>query len=160
MNVIYNSDNYYVVEYSPQHGFELVDKQTQRGAFFQGDTANRFAQSLRDVVGEDSVSMDRVDEFLGGFDDWINQPVLLGELVTRTSLSALRARAALRRVCSFRSPVTSHASRSLASARAAPPAISALTAPQFLPARLSATVTFRLRGAWSAARRSVLATML
>ena len=40
MNVIYNSDNYYVVEYSPQHGFELVDKQTQRGAFFQGDTAN------------------------------------------------------------------------------------------------------------------------
>jgi hypothetical protein len=76
MNVIYNSDNYYVVEYSPQHGFELVDKQTQRGAFFQGDTANRFAQSLRDVVGEDSVSMERVDEFLGGFDDWINQPVL------------------------------------------------------------------------------------
>ena len=76
MNVIYNSDNYYVVEYAPQHGFELVDKQTQRGAFFQGDTASRFAQSLRDVVGEDSVSMERVDEFLGGFDDWINQPVL------------------------------------------------------------------------------------
>jgi hypothetical protein len=76
MNVIYNSDNYYVVEYSPKHGFELVDKQTQRGAFFQGDIADKFAQSLRDVVGEDGVSMERVDEFLGGFDDLMNQPVL------------------------------------------------------------------------------------
>ena len=75
MNVIYNSDNYYVVEYSPQHGFELVDKQARRGAFFQGDAADKFAQSLRDIVGEDGVSMERVDEFLGEFDDLMNQPV-------------------------------------------------------------------------------------
>ena len=76
MNVIYNSDNYYVVEYSPQHGFELVDKQARRGAYFQGDAADRFAESLRDIVGEDGVSVERVDEFLGEFDNLMNQPVV------------------------------------------------------------------------------------
>jgi len=76
MNVIYNSENYYVVEYAPQHAFELVDKQMQRSTFFQGDVADKFAQSLRDVVGEDGASIERVDEFLDGYDVLLNQPVL------------------------------------------------------------------------------------
>lgn len=76
MNVIYNSENYYVVEYAPQHAFELVDKQMQRSTFFQGDVADKFAQSLRDVVGEDGASIERVDEFLDGYDVLLNHPVL------------------------------------------------------------------------------------
>ena len=75
MNMIYNSDNYYVVEYPAQHGYELVDKQTQRGTFFQGDVADKFAQSLRDVVAEEGASIERVDEFLGDFGVLMNQPV-------------------------------------------------------------------------------------
>ncbi len=59
MNVIYNSDNYYVVEYSGQHAYELVDKHSARGTFFQGDGAAR--------VGEDA-SVEHVDDFLGNFD--------------------------------------------------------------------------------------------
>ena len=76
MNVIYNSENYYVVEYPTQHGYELVDKHCQRGAFFQGDIADKFAQSLRDVVGEDGASVERVDEFLSDFGVLMHQSVL------------------------------------------------------------------------------------
>ncbi len=75
MNVIYNSDNYYVVEYPAQHGFELVDKQCQRGTYLQGDVADRFAQSMRTAVAETG-SIEGVDEFLGNFDILMNQPVL------------------------------------------------------------------------------------
>ena len=72
MNVIYNSDNYYVVEYPAQHGYELVDKQCQRGTFFQGDVADRFAQSMRTAVAETGC-VEGVDEFLGSFDVLMNQ---------------------------------------------------------------------------------------
>jgi len=76
MNVIYNSENYYVVEYPTEHGYELVDKHCHRGTFFQGDVADRFAQSLRDVVTQDGASVERVDEFLGDFDVLMIQSVL------------------------------------------------------------------------------------
>ena len=76
MNVIYNSENYYVVEYPAQHGYELVDKQSRRGTFLQGDVADRFAQSLRDVVAEENASVERVDEFLDDFGALMVQSVL------------------------------------------------------------------------------------
>ena len=76
MNVIYNSENYYVVEYPAQHRYELVDKQCQRGTFFQGDVAEKFAQSLRAIVGDDGASVERVDEFLSDFGVLMNQSVL------------------------------------------------------------------------------------
>jgi uncharacterized protein DUF3567 len=76
MNIIYSSDNYYVVEYPVQHGYELVDKRCQRGTFFQGDVADRFAQSLQAAVIEDG-SVECVDDFLGGFDVQLNQPLVI-----------------------------------------------------------------------------------
>ena len=76
MNIIYASDNYYVVEYPAQHGYELVDKRSQRGTFFQGDVADRFAKSLQDTVAAEP-SVERVDEFLGGFDILLNQPLVV-----------------------------------------------------------------------------------
>jgi len=74
MNVIYNSDNYYVVEYPAQHGFELVDKQSQRGTYLEGDAAASFGQSLRDAVAE-SGTVEGVDEFLENFDPFMIQSV-------------------------------------------------------------------------------------
>jgi hypothetical protein len=76
MNIIYASDNYYVVEYPAQHGYELVDKRSSRGTYFQGDVAERFSQSLRAAVAEDA-SVERVDEFLGSFDILMNLPVVV-----------------------------------------------------------------------------------
>lgn len=75
MNVIYNSDNYYVVEYPAQHGYELVDKRSQRGTFFQGDVAARFAQSMQDVVTGGG-TVENVDEFLGEFGVLLDLPVV------------------------------------------------------------------------------------
>jgi hypothetical protein len=76
MNIIYASDNYYVVEYPDQHGFELVDKRSQRGTFFQGDVAERFQLSLQAAVTEDA-SVERVDDFLGSFDILLNQSMVV-----------------------------------------------------------------------------------
>lgn len=76
MNVIYSSDNYYVVEYPAQHGYELVDKRSQRGTFFQGDVAERFIKSMQDAVA-DEASVEKVDDFLGSFDILLNQPTVV-----------------------------------------------------------------------------------
>jgi hypothetical protein len=75
MNIIYSSDNYYVVEYPAQHGFELVDKRTQRGTFFQGDVAERFAQSMQEAVSTEATT-EHVDEFLGSFGVLLDSPVV------------------------------------------------------------------------------------
>ena len=76
MNIIYSSDSYYVVEYPAQHGYELVDKRSQRGTYFQGDVADRFSQSLQAAVAEEA-SEERVDEFLGSFGILLNQPLVV-----------------------------------------------------------------------------------
>ena len=76
MYLIYNSTNYYVAEYPAQNGYELVDKHCQRGAFFQGDVADRFAQSLRDAFAAEGASVERLDEFLGDFGGLMTQSVL------------------------------------------------------------------------------------
>jgi hypothetical protein len=76
MNVVYNSDNYYVVEYADQRGFELVDKLSRRSTYFQGDVAQRFAHSINGVIAEDA-SPEHIDEFLGNFDVVMGQPLML-----------------------------------------------------------------------------------
>lgn len=74
MNIIYNSDNYYVVEYPGQHGYELVDKLAARSAFLHGEAADRFMQSMRQVIAEEA-SVEHVDEFLGSIGALMNLPV-------------------------------------------------------------------------------------
>ncbi len=75
MNIVYNSDNYYVVEYPAQHGYELVDKHAARGTYLHGDTAERFLESMKHAISEDA-SAEHVDEFLDQFDVLLNQPVV------------------------------------------------------------------------------------
>ena len=75
MQVIYNSDNYYLVEYSGQHAYELVDKRSARGMLFQGDSAAKFMDFMRIAVGEDA-SIEHVDDFLGSFDVLLDRRVV------------------------------------------------------------------------------------
>ena len=75
MQVIYNSDNYYLVEYSDQHAYELVDKRSARGTLFQGDSAAKFMDFMRIAVGEDA-SIEHVDDFLGSFDVLLDRRVV------------------------------------------------------------------------------------
>ena len=74
MNIIYNSENYYVVEYPAQHGYELIDKHAARSTFFQGGVAEKFVQSMQIAVNEDA-SVEHVDEFLGSYDVLMSVPV-------------------------------------------------------------------------------------
>jgi len=76
MNIIYNSDNYYVVEYPVQHGYEVVDKQSSRGTYFQGDVADKFRESMLGALGEDP-SPEHVDEFLADFGGLIDFPMTM-----------------------------------------------------------------------------------
>ena len=76
MNIVYNSDNYYVVEYPVQHGYEVVDKQSSRGTYFQGDVAEKFRESKLGALGEDP-SPEHVDEFLAEFGGLIDFPMTM-----------------------------------------------------------------------------------
>ena len=76
MNVIYNSDNYYVVEFPGQRGVELVDKHRGCGAFFMGAVEVKFRASMADVASQDQ-GADSMDEFLGHYDALLTQRVLL-----------------------------------------------------------------------------------
>ncbi len=74
MNIVYNSDNYYVVEYSAEAGYELVDKNTRRGTFFAGDVAVKFRESMIAAAGEEPEA-ETMDDFLSNFGTLVNFPV-------------------------------------------------------------------------------------
>lgn len=76
MKVVYNSAHYQVLEYPAQDGFELLDKESGLGAFIRGGVAARFRESLKVVIAGDP-SMEEFDEFLGGFQPWMTQKVVL-----------------------------------------------------------------------------------
>ena len=76
MNVLYNSENYYVVEFPGQRGVELVDKHRGRGAFLEGAVEVNFRASMANLASQDQ-SADSMDELLGRYDALLNQRVLL-----------------------------------------------------------------------------------
>jgi hypothetical protein len=76
MNIVYNSMNYYVVEYPQEHGYEVVDKQARRGTYFHGKVAEKFRDSMMGAMGEDP-SSEHVDEFLSDFGALINFPTMV-----------------------------------------------------------------------------------
>lgn len=67
MNLVYNSEHFSVVEY-PSHGaFELIDKQGRTTAFFVGDTASKFRDSIQGVISANP-SVESIDEFLDDYE--------------------------------------------------------------------------------------------
>jgi hypothetical protein len=66
MDILYNSDNFYVLEYLYGRGYEVMDKNAGRGTFLLGDVADRFRTSMIGAIQEDA-SVEHVDEFLAGF---------------------------------------------------------------------------------------------
>ena len=76
INVIYNSENYCVVEYPDERAYEVLDKHGSRGMFLQGDVAAGFRKSMRTAVTEDA-SVEHIDEFLGSFDALLDVPVVI-----------------------------------------------------------------------------------
>ena len=60
LNILYDSENFYVAEFSSDTGVELVDKQTARSGYLEGAVAARLracmARLRSDEQGEDEQS--------------------------------------------------------------------------------------------------------
>jgi hypothetical protein len=76
MNVMYNSENYYVVEFPAPHGIELVDKTTGRAGFLEGEVAVKFRASMAHLAAGEP-TQESVDEFLGLYDALLLNSVAL-----------------------------------------------------------------------------------
>ena len=76
MNVMYNSDNYYVVEFPGRQGIELVDKTTGRAGFLEGAVEVKFRASMANLAAGEP-STESVDEFLEHYDALLINSVAL-----------------------------------------------------------------------------------
>ena len=76
MNVMYNSENYCVVEFPGRHGIELVDKTMGRAGFLEGAVEAKFRASMADfAAGEPNAEL--VDEFLDDYGALLTNSVAL-----------------------------------------------------------------------------------
>jgi hypothetical protein len=84
MNMIYNSEQYSVVEFGVDRelealrfgGFEIVDKAGRREAFIGGRLAQSFRRDVNNLIASEP-TMEEIDEFLGEYDTLMSQPVVL-----------------------------------------------------------------------------------
>ena len=76
MNVMYSSENYYVVEFPGSGGVELVDKTTGRAGFLEGAVEVKFRASMADLAAGEP-SQESVDEFLGNYEALLINSVAL-----------------------------------------------------------------------------------
>ncbi len=76
MNVMYNSENYCVVEFPGRQGIELVDKTMGRTGFLEGAVELKFRASMADLAAGEP-NAESVDEFLGHYDALLMNNVAL-----------------------------------------------------------------------------------
>jgi hypothetical protein len=84
MNLIYNSEQYSVVEFGADQGrealrfggYEIMDKSGQREIFIGGDMAESFRKHVQELIATEP-SMEEIDDFLGNYDELMRQPVRL-----------------------------------------------------------------------------------
>ncbi|MEW5865046.1 MAG: DUF3567 family protein [Pseudomonadota bacterium] len=76
MNVVYDSDHYYVAEFPGHAGIELVDKTTGRSGFLEGAVERKFRQRMANLAAEEP-SEESVDEFLAHYDALLTTPLAL-----------------------------------------------------------------------------------
>ena len=76
MNVMYNSENYCVVEFPGRHGIEVVDKTMGRAGFLEGAVEVKFRASMADLAAG-APSAESVDAFLGHYDALLTNSLAL-----------------------------------------------------------------------------------
>lgn len=82
MNLIYNSDQYSVVEFGIDRdnealssgGYEIMDKSGKREIFIAGTLAEIFREEVRSLIASEP-SMEDIDEFLGKYDAMMGNSV-------------------------------------------------------------------------------------
>jgi hypothetical protein len=84
MNLIYNSEQYSVVEFGADDGrealrfggYEIVDKPGKREIFIGGTLARTFRENVENLIASEP-SVEDIDDFLGSYDLLMSQPVTL-----------------------------------------------------------------------------------
>ena len=81
MNILFNSQNYFVAEVPEPAGFEIVDKFTGKGAFIGGHMALSIRASFQAMVSKhadkgEGISPDEIEDFLRNYDALLNQRVV------------------------------------------------------------------------------------
>lgn len=83
MNLIYNSEQYSVVEFGVDDGqealrfggYEIMDKPGKREIYIGGTWAEAFRKHVADLIASEP-SVEEVDDFLGNYDAIMSQPVV------------------------------------------------------------------------------------
>ncbi len=83
MNLIYNSEQYSVVEFGADNGqealrfggYEIMDKPGKREIFIGGNWAEAFRKTVVDLIASEPTE-EEVDAFLGNYDGVMRQPVV------------------------------------------------------------------------------------
>ncbi|KQV55036.1 MULTISPECIES: BTH_I0359 family protein [unclassified Duganella] len=84
MNLIYNSEQYSVVEFGADRslealrfgGYEIVDKGGKREIFIAGVMAQNFRRDVNELIASEP-TIEEIDDFLGNYEALMSQPVLL-----------------------------------------------------------------------------------
>jgi len=76
LNILYDSENFYVAEFASGSGVELVDKHSARSGYFEGAVAARLRASMARLQS-DQQDEDAMDEFLGTYDALLTNSVRL-----------------------------------------------------------------------------------
>ncbi len=84
MNLIYNSEQYSVVEFGADDGrealrfggYEIMDKSGKREIFIGGIWAESFRKNVEDLIAREP-SMEDIDDFLGEYDALMSQSMVL-----------------------------------------------------------------------------------
>ena len=84
MNLIYNSEQYSVVEFRAEAsmeamrfgGYEILDKPARREIFLAGELAENFRQHVRELSARHPTE-EEIDEFLDSYSPLMAQPVIV-----------------------------------------------------------------------------------
>lgn len=84
MNLIYNSEQYSVVEFGADRdhealrfgGYEIMDKSGQREIYIDGPAAELFRKDVQELIATEP-SMEDIDTFLSQFDLMMRHPMTL-----------------------------------------------------------------------------------
>ena len=84
MNLIYNSDQYSVVEFGADNalealrsgGYEIMDKSGMREIFIAGTMATAFREHVEKLIASNP-DAEQFDAFLAGYEEVMHNPVIM-----------------------------------------------------------------------------------
>jgi hypothetical protein len=76
MNVIYNSEHFWILAYPANQGFELLDKDGRRALFLHGPSAHHFYHAMEEIP-EAERDYATIDAFLDDYCQGSARPIVI-----------------------------------------------------------------------------------